>query len=107
MSLYVEGPVVGAMVFLLVGVCHPLVVKVEYHLGQRVWWLFILLSFCCFVASLTLPELPSLSLGACGAAAYWCALELRMQHQRVGLGRAKRNPKRPMAYYGQAAKQAI
>lgn len=99
MSLYFQGLAVGAIVFLLVGFCHPLVIRVEYHWGQHVWWLFILIAFCCFVASLTLPELPSLLLGATGAAAYWSAVELRIQHQRARLGRTKRNPKRTNGYY--------
>ena len=32
------GIVIGAAVFLIIGVCHPLVIKLEYHWGKNSWW---------------------------------------------------------------------
>ena len=28
-----NGIIVGAAVFLIIGICHPIVIKLEYHLG--------------------------------------------------------------------------
>ena len=32
------GLIVGAIAFVVVGVFHPLVIAVEYHLGKRMCW---------------------------------------------------------------------
>ena len=36
------GIIVGLCTFLIIGLCHPLVIKAEYHLGKGCWWLFLL-----------------------------------------------------------------
>ena len=33
-----SGILVGAAVFLIIGICHPIVIKMEYHWGKRSWW---------------------------------------------------------------------
>ena len=30
-----SGIIVGACVFLSIGICHPAVIKMEYHLGKK------------------------------------------------------------------------
>ena len=37
-----SGIIIGLCTFLIIGVCHPLVIKAEYHLGKGCWWLFLL-----------------------------------------------------------------
>ena len=29
------GIIIGAAVFLIIGICHPIVIKLEYHLGRN------------------------------------------------------------------------
>ena len=36
------GLIIGVAVFLMIGMFHPLVIKAEYHLGKRCWWMFLL-----------------------------------------------------------------
>ncbi|MFC2324688.1 MAG: DUF4491 family protein [Bacteroides sp.] len=98
--MYFDGLLLGLGAFVMVGLCHPLVIKVEYHLGRRVWWLFLLLGLVCLIPSLFVEGLLSMFLGVLGACFLWTALELNWQHERVAKGRAKRNPKRSDAYYG-------
>ena len=31
----------GAATFLIIGICHPLVIKAEYYIGKKSWWGFL------------------------------------------------------------------
>ena len=33
-----NGIILGAAVFLIIGICHPIVIKMEYHWGKQSWW---------------------------------------------------------------------
>ncbi|MCR5407760.1 MAG: DUF4491 family protein [Bacteroidales bacterium] len=57
-----NGIIVGAAVFLIIGICHPLVIKAEYHWGKQSWWIWLVagLVFCAvslFVSNDILPML--------------------------------------------------
>ncbi len=93
------GLIVGAIAFVVVGVFHPLVIAVEYHLGKRMWPAFVLLAIGAFASSLFAPPLGSMVLGSVGAGLCWSILELVWQHERARKGHAKRNPTRPAEYY--------
>ncbi len=43
-----NGIIVGAAVFLSIGICHPLVIKMEYQWGKQSWWVWLVagLVFC-------------------------------------------------------------
>ena len=43
-----NGIIIGAAVFLSIGICHPLVIKMEYHWGKQSWWVWLVagLAFC-------------------------------------------------------------
>ena len=51
-----NGIIIGAAVFLSIGICHPLVIKMEYQWGRRCWWVWLVagLAFC--VLSLFVPD---------------------------------------------------
>ena len=36
-----QGIIVGAAVFLIIGICHPLVIKMEYYWGKKSWWVLL------------------------------------------------------------------
>ena len=38
-KMSLNGIIVGAAVFLIIGICHPIVIKMEYHWGKQSWWL--------------------------------------------------------------------
>ena len=37
-----NGIIIGAAVFLSIGICHPLVIKMEYYWGTKYWWTWLL-----------------------------------------------------------------
>ena len=38
----INGIIVGAAVFLIIGICHPIVIKLEYYYGKQSWWVMAL-----------------------------------------------------------------
>ena len=52
MGIELTGIIIGAATFLTIGAFHPLVIKAEYYLGRRCWWLFLLLGLGCLAGSL-------------------------------------------------------
>lgn len=94
-SISFYGPLVGLASFLIIGISHPLVIKMEYHFGKKSWWalfvpgvIFSLLSL--FFSS----QIVSILFGVLGFSFFWSTHEIFKQHERVAKGRAKRNPKR-------------
>lgn len=94
-----QGLVVGLAVFAMIGVCHPLVVWLEYHVGKWVWWVLSAAGGVFFILSLFVGGVLSVLLGGAGAAMFYSSLEVCRQHRRASLGHARRNPSRPDSYY--------
>ena len=80
------GIVIGAATFLTIGMFHPLVIKAEYHLGVRSWWMFLLVGLGCIAGSLFSGGVWSILLGVVGFSSLWSILELVKQRQRVNKG---------------------
>lgn len=40
-SLHFTGLVLAVGTFLIIGLFHPIVIKVEYYFGTRLWWVFL------------------------------------------------------------------
>ena len=51
------GLIIAVATFLVIGVFHPIVIKSEYHLGTRCWWVFLVAGIAFIVASLFLSAL--------------------------------------------------
>jgi hypothetical protein len=85
--LQLAGIVIGAATFILIGLLHVAVIKVEYHLGARYWPAFALAGVA-LVTSSVVSESPLISgvLGAAGFAVAWSAPELIKQRERVEKG---------------------
>ncbi len=93
------GIIVGAAVFLIIGICHPIVIKLEYHYGKASWWVMFAAGFLFCLLSLFIED--SLGSTICGAAAFscfWGIHEIVQQEKRVLKGWFPMNPKRK-AYY--------
>lgn len=89
------GIILGASAFIIIGLFHPIVIKAEYHLGKRCWWMFALvgLGFC--VATLLAENtVVSSILGVTGFSCFWSILELFQQEKRVKKGWFPSNPKK-------------
>jgi len=90
-----DGFLIGLAAFVLIGVFHPVVIRVEYHYGKRVWPFFLVGGLAAAAASLFLDQrMLSVLFGVLGFALFWSTLELFKQHERVMKGQAKKNPKR-------------
>ena len=89
------GIIIGVATFLIIGLFHPLVIKAEYYMGVRSWWLFLLLGILSAIASLLVVNLTiSILLGVVAFSSFWSIGEVFQQKKRVEKGWFPANPKR-------------
>ena len=90
-----NGIIVGAAVFLIIGICHPIVIKMEYHWGKRSWWVLLVAGLAFSAASLFVWDaVGSTILGAAAFSCFWGIHEILSQEMRVIRGWFPENPKR-------------
>lgn len=81
------GIIVGLATFIIIGIFHPIVIKVEYYLGARCWWIFLLAGILFGALSLLVNHLIfSTILGVTAFSCFWSILELKQQRERVRKG---------------------
>ena len=81
------GIIVGLATFLIIGIFHPIVIKAEYYLGTRCWWMFLLAGIIFGAISLLVSNLIiSTILGVTAFSLFWSILELFHQKDRVRKG---------------------
>lgn len=101
-----NGIIVGAATFLIIGMCHPLVIKSEYYIGKRSWWAFLAVGIVLAALSLTLDDDTLATVAGAGAFSFfWGIGEVIEQEKRVLKGWFPENPKRH-AYYENLRKTA-
>ncbi|MCF8335162.1 MAG: DUF4491 family protein [Bacteroidales bacterium] len=94
-DLNVEGFAIGLLAFVIIGVFHPVVIKVEYHFGKKAWPVFLFSGVVLTIVSLFSENtFLSVIFGVTGFALFWSTFELFQQHKRVLKGQAKKNPNR-------------
>ncbi len=99
MEIYFTGIIIAISTFLIIGLFHPLVIKVEYHTGTRYWWVFLLLGVASIACALFIENaLVSALIGVFGASSLWTIGELFSQKKRVQRGWFPMNPKRKDEY---------
>jgi hypothetical protein len=90
-----SGIIVGAAVFLSIGICHPAVIKMEYYLGKKGWWIWLAVGLiCCGVSLMMENQIASTILGGFAFSCFWGIHEMFLQEKRVLQGRFPENPKR-------------
>ena len=95
MEMNFSGILIGVATFPVIGLFHPLVIKAEYYLGVKSWWLFLLLGVVSAVASLLVENLIlSILLGVVAFSSFWSIGEVFEQKKRVEKGWFPANPKR-------------
>lgn len=95
MELNFSGIVIGVATFLVIGLFHPLVIKAEYYIGVKSWWLFLLLGIVAAIASLVVASLIlSIILGVVAFSSFWSIGEVFQQKKRVEKGWFPANPKK-------------
>jgi hypothetical protein len=92
------GVLVGAGTFLIIGIFHPIVTKTEYHLGKKMWPLFVIVGavFCAASLFIENPIVCPL-LAVIGFSSFWSIKELFEQEERVKKGWFPANPKRALS----------
>ena len=94
-----SGIIVGATVFLSIGICHPAVIKMEYYLGKKGWWIWLAAGLLCCGASLMVKDqIGSTILGGFAFSCFWGIREMFQQEKRVLQGQFPQNPRR-RSYY--------
>ncbi|RHN97966.1 DUF4491 family protein [Prevotella sp. AM23-5] len=94
MELYYTGVIIAVSTFLIIGLFHPIVIKVEYHTGTRYWWVFLVAGIISVGAAFLVANvLFSALLGVLGASCLWSIGELFEQKERCEKGWFPKNPK--------------
>lgn len=89
------GLLIGVSTFLIIGLFHPLVIKMEYYWGTKYWWTWLLAGLIGLSLSLAIDNITiSAILGSFAFSAFWGIGELFSQEKRVQKGWFPRNPKR-------------
>ena len=95
MEFNISGIIIGVATFLIIGLFHPLVIKAEYYIGVKSWWLFLLLGILSAIASLLVVNLIiSILLGVVAFSSFWSIGEVFQQKKRVEKGWFPANPKK-------------
>ena len=83
----VTGIIIGLATFLIIGIFHPIVIKAEYYLGTRCWWMFLLAGVAFGAASTLIDNvIISTIMGVTSFSSFWSILELKEQKERVRKG---------------------
>ncbi len=97
--LHFTGIIIAVCTFFIIGLFHPIVIKVEYHYGTRPWWIFLVLGIASIVSALFISDIMlSATFGVLGASLLWSIGELFEQKKRVEKGWFPKNPKRKDEY---------
>ena len=93
------GIIIGAAVFLSIGICHPITIKLEYYFGRKGWGFFIP-GVICTVISLIVEDnyIASTIVAAFAFSCFWGIHEVLQQEMRVLRGWFPENPKRHEYY---------
>jgi len=104
-NYHLLGLAIGLCAFLTIGVCHPLVIKGEYHYGNRMKWVFACAGIVALVFSVIVRDLFwSSLLGVAAFSFFWGIHEVTQQGERVRKGWFPRNPKRTYPWDNDNAK---
>lgn len=97
--LHFSGVIIAINTFVIIGMFHPIVIKVEYYWGTRPWWIFLVTGIASITGALFVSDvLCSAMLGVLGASSLWSIGELFEQKERVKKGWFPKNPKRKEQY---------
>ena len=95
----ISGLGIGLSAFLIIGLFHPIVIKAEYYLGTKSWWIFLFLGVIAAIFSFFISNLfVSAVLGVLSFSSFWTIKEIFEQEERVKKGWFPRNPKRKYTF---------
>jgi hypothetical protein len=86
-AMSIDGIIIGAIAFLIIGVFHPLVIYGEYHFGTKLWPVFLFAGLVLCALSLFVENtVLSGALGIIAFSCFWSIFELFQQKKRVERG---------------------
>ena len=89
------GLTIGIVTFLIIGLFHPIVIKAEYYLGTKCWWVFLFLGLVFVTLSITVKDVfISTIMGVIAFSCFWSILEIFEQTKLVKRGWFPANPRR-------------
>jgi len=92
--MYLYGILVGILSFLIIGIFHPIVVKLEYHYSKKVWPVYLIGGIIACVLSILIHHpLVSPVLAVLGFTCFWSIKETYEQEERVQKAWFAANPK--------------
>lgn len=89
------GILIGICTFLTIGLFHPIVIKFEYYIGVKHWYILAILGIIAAVVSiLSTHQIISPIAGVFAFSSFWSIKELFEQEERVKKGWFPKNNKR-------------
>ncbi|HOI27016.1 MAG TPA: DUF4491 family protein [Paludibacteraceae bacterium] len=86
-TYHLSGLLVGLVLFLIIGLFHPLVIKGEYYFGVKCWWVFLVLGIVFSLLSVMIENNTlSILMGAVAFSSFWSIGEVFEQRKRVEKG---------------------
>lgn len=83
----IDGIVIGLGTFFIIGILHPVVIKVEFYFSKKCWPLFLIAGMLCSVGSLFINNhILSVLSAVLGFSLFWSIHELYQQENRVKKG---------------------
>lgn len=91
-----QGILIGAAAFLIIGIFHPIVIKGEYYFSKKIWPLFLISGLIFIVIAYLLRSYVFISaiLAIIGFSCLWSIHEIIEQAERVEKGWFPSNPNR-------------
>ncbi|MDR1902681.1 MAG: DUF4491 family protein [Treponema sp.] len=90
-----DGLITGVIVFVVIGVFHPITIKCEYYFSENIWPVFLAAGFVTAGLSCIVSQpIISASLAVLGCTFFWSIIELKHQTKRVEKGWFPKNPQR-------------
>lgn len=94
-TYHLLGLTIGLITFLIIGLFHPLVIKGEYYIGVKCWWIFLVGGVVSVAASFMVEDVMLSSvLGVVAFSCFWSIKEVYEQRERVRKGWFPKNPNR-------------
>ncbi|MDA3882751.1 MAG: DUF4491 family protein [Bacteroidales bacterium] len=92
--MFIKGILIGLASFIITGIFHPVVVKLEYYYGTKSWIWLCIPGIVLLIISFFMNTIVSILLGVLAFSLFWSCIEIFKQRTRVLLGRARKNPNR-------------
>lgn len=97
---------ISTLIFFMIGISYPIVIKCEYYYGTKYWYIFLIIAIISLIISLFISnEIISCIIGGFAALNIWIIVELFEQPERVEKGYFPINPKRKNEYHRKLSKK--